>query len=306
MIDIKEVAENIYLIDNNLYSIPEYGATYFLDEAKKALIDVGPSTSSQSVLKGIRDLGFKPEDIKYIIVTHIHFDHAGGAGILMKEMPQAKLVVHSRGARHMINPERLLKSMWKTLGEEGITRNGEITPVRAEQVMAVKDNDCIKLSKEQVLTVIDAPGHAPHELCFYESRNGGIFSGDAAGNFSGEGIIEPLTPQPSFNLEKSIATLERLMALNANLIYFGHFGISDKVNKNLKLVIDKLKNHNDIIAASAENDFKQAAEKIIAQDRESMKPLRENMKPLYEHLTDVIMPVSVLGHIDYYKKAHNI
>ncbi len=97
MVDINEVAENIYLIDDQLYSIPKMGCVYLLNEDKKALIESGPSTSANAVLDGIREAGVRPEDIAYIIVTHIHLDHAGGAGVLIKDMPHAQVIVHHRG-----------------------------------------------------------------------------------------------------------------------------------------------------------------------------------------------------------------
>ena len=103
MAEVAEVAENVYLIDNQLYSIPEWGSVYLLDEENKALIETGPATSATHVINGIRQIGIEPEDIAYIIVTHIHLDHAGGAGVLLKDMPRARVLVHYRGARHLVN-----------------------------------------------------------------------------------------------------------------------------------------------------------------------------------------------------------
>ncbi len=94
MVDIKEVAENILLIDNELYSIPKWGSVYLINEEKKALIDTGPTTSVNTVLAGIEKTGVDPGEIDYVIATHIHLDHAGGVGELIKHMPQAKVLVH--------------------------------------------------------------------------------------------------------------------------------------------------------------------------------------------------------------------
>ena len=92
-----EVAENVSMIDDQLYSVPQHGSVYLLNEEKKALIDSGPVTSARVVLDGIRESGVRPEDIDYLIVTHIHLDHGGGAGVLLKNMPKARVVVHHRG-----------------------------------------------------------------------------------------------------------------------------------------------------------------------------------------------------------------
>ena len=103
MFNVAEVAENIYLIDDQLCSTSRLGSVYLLGEEKKALIESGPASSADTVLSGIKQAGVNPEDIAYIVVTHIHLDHAGGAGVLLKEMPRAKVVVHYNGARHMAN-----------------------------------------------------------------------------------------------------------------------------------------------------------------------------------------------------------
>ncbi|MFP4642105.1 MAG: MBL fold metallo-hydrolase [Dehalococcoidia bacterium] len=110
MVDVSEVAQNIYMIDDQLFSIPEWGSVYLINEEKKALIECGPTTSANTVLDGIREVGVRPEHISYLIVTHIHLDHAGGAGVLARHMPQAQVVVHHKGAQHLINPERLVES----------------------------------------------------------------------------------------------------------------------------------------------------------------------------------------------------
>ncbi|GAI19640.1 unnamed protein product, partial [marine sediment metagenome] len=109
--EVSKVSENIYMIDDQLYSIPKYGSVYLINEDKKALIDSGPTTSANSVLDGIKAVGVRPEDIDYIIVTHIHLDHSGGVGVLLRDMPQAQVFVHYKGARHLVNPAKLISSM---------------------------------------------------------------------------------------------------------------------------------------------------------------------------------------------------
>lgn len=306
MVDITEVAENIYMIDDQLYSIPKFGSVYLLNEEKKALVDSGPTTSAKVVLDGIRKVGFRPEDITFIIVTHIHLDHAGGAGVLLKGMPQARVVVHHKGARHLVNPAKLINSVMEVEGEEAMVRNGEVVPIEEHRVQAIHNGDTIKLSNKQVLKFIDAPGHAPHELCIFESRNGGVFVGDAVGNrVAGNRILIPITPPPSFGLELYINTLKRLMRLNATTIYFAHFGISNKVQENLQLAIDKLQARNDIIIkAIKENRFDSVAERLIAHACAELEPIKKKMKSLYEYWANVYIPISATGHIKYYQEKY--
>jgi len=302
MVDINEVAENIYLIDNQLLSIPKMGCVYLLDEEKKALIESGPATSASAVLDGIRRIGVRPEDIAYVIVTHIHLDHAGGAGVLLKNMPQAQVVVHHKGAGHLVNPAKLVNSTVESQGQEAVARCGEVVPIEEHRVQAIHDGDTIKLSEKQVLSFIDAPGHAPHELCIAESRNGGLFTGDAVGMFISENEI--LMPVPNVNPELCIDTLKRLMDLNATTIYFSHFGVSNKVQQNLQLAVDNLQVWDDIvIKAFTQNMFDSAAEKLIAQACARLEPIR-GMESLYEYLTTVHIPLCAAGHVKYYQQKY--
>ncbi|MBI2328431.1 MAG: MBL fold metallo-hydrolase, partial [Chloroflexi bacterium] len=252
-----EVAENVSMIDDQLYSIPQHGSVYLLNEKKKALIDSGPVTSARVVLDGIRESGVRPEDIDYLIVTHIHLDHGGGAGLLIKNMPKARVVVHHRGAKHLIDPTRLVSSALAALsrGERDLSQETELVPIEAERIKAVSDGDTIELGEQQVLRIIEAPGHAPHELCVYESRNNGLFSGDAAGLSVAENkVLVMVNAPPSFDADLSIATLKRLMALKASRIYFAHFGMSCEVQPKLQLAIDTLQAWDDIMTEAVRED----------------------------------------------------
>ena len=307
MVDIKEVAENIYMIDDQLYSIPEWGSVYLINEEKKALIDTGPTTSLSVVLDGIKRAGVRSEDIDYIIVTHIHLDHAGGAGVIIRDMPHAQVLVHHRGAKHLVNPAKLIGSAIEAQGEETIVKHGEVVPIAAERVKPVYEGDVLKLSEKQSLRFIDAPGHAPHELCIYESRNNGLFAGDAVGMSVAENEILLLdAPPPSFDAELCIDTLERLMKLKATMIYFAHFGVSDKVQENLRSAIGRLQVWDDIITEAVKEDgFEAAAERIMAQVCADLEPIGK-MEPLYKYITEVTTPLSIAGYLKYYQKKHRV
>ena len=305
MVDITEVAQNIYLIDNQLYSIPKWGSVYLINEDKKALIDTGPATSSKAVLEGIKRVGVSPEDIDYLIVTHIHLDHAGGVGTLLKDMPQARVVVHHKGAKHLVNPVRLVNSVRETQGEKVMRLVGEVVPVETERVMPVSGDDALKLGEQQVLRFIDAPGHASHELCIYESRHHGLFSGDAVAVSVAENrILMPVTPPPSFDLAAYLDTLERLMELRATALYFAHFGVVDKVQENLQLAMDKLRFWDKIVSEAIKEDgFEQAAEKFRTQLYLELEPVRQTAS-LYKYLTEGLVPLNIAGYIKYYQDKH--
>jgi len=303
MIDIKEVSQNIYMIDDQLYSIPKWGSVYLINEEKKALVDTGPTTSAGAVLDGIKKIGVSPEEIDYLIVTHIHLDHAGGAGFLLKDMPGAQVVVHQKGAKHLVAPERLVNSFAAAMGKNMMAKVGEMVPIDADRVKSVNDNDVLELGNEQTLKFIHAPGHAPHELCILESRNKGMFSGDAIGvSVADNEVLLPVTPPPSFDLESYLDTLTKLMALPVKTIYFAHFGTSDKVQEDLQVAIDKLKCWKDIIASAVdEKGFDGAADKLRAQICAELEPVRR-MDALHKYLTEGLALLNVAGYLKYYQE----
>jgi glyoxylase-like metal-dependent hydrolase (beta-lactamase superfamily II) len=304
MVDVSEVAENIFMIDNQLFSIPKWGSVYVINEEQKALVEVGPATSIATVIDGIRKIGIKPEDISYIIVTHIHLDHAGGAGVLIKDMPQAKLVVHHKGARHLSDPSRLVQSVIEAQDSEVMARHGEVTPIKIHRLLAVYDGDTISLGDKQTIKFIDAPGHAPHEMCIYETRNGGLFAGDAVGVYIAEpDILLPYHPPPHFDLKLCLNTLERLAKLAPCLLYYSHFGVSNKVKEHLNLARDKLIIWDDIAASAVkEGAFDDISRRLTAQacaELESMKRVK-SLKSLYEYLVKIHIPICAAGYTKYY------
>jgi len=304
-VDVSEVAENIYMIDAQLCSIAKLGSVYLLNEEKKVLVDSGPSSSASVVLDGIRQVGVRPEDINYIIVSHIHLDHGGGAGVLLKHMPQAQVVVHHKGAKHLMAPAELLDSSIEALGAEIIAQQGEVVPIEPHRLKLVHDNDTIRLSEKQVLDFIDAPGHAPHELCIYERRNGGLFVGDALGlNLAGGRVLLQCHPPPSFNPQVCISTIERLKGLNATSVYFAHFGAANKVQETLQLAIDKLRSYHTLMAKAVEdNTLDKAAEAISAQIRAEIEPVKR-LPSLYEFVDNVIVTPCIAGLLHYYRNRY--
>ncbi len=305
MVDVKAVAKGIYLIDINLDSIPKWGSVYLINEEKKALIDTGPTSSTSFVLDGIKQTGVKPEDIDYLILTHIHLDHAGSAGVLIRKMPKAQVLVHHRGARHLIDPARLVSSVIDAQGEAALASYGEVVPVEAARIKSIYESDQLKLSTEQLLQFMETPGHAPHELCIYEKRNNGLFVGDTVGIYLEEnGLLLPETPPPNFDPEFFIRTLERLAKLKVTKLYFAHFGVSTNVQQNLQVAIEKLQTWDKIasktIKGSRPGDLVQVMTTQGLTEIESVK----KMKSLYNYMVKVTIPTSVSGLSKYYEEKY--
>jgi len=213
-----------YLADVRLFQQEGFGAIYLIDDERKTVIETATSWEVGRVLEAIRAFGLKPEDIDALVVSHIHLDHAGGAGFLLPEMPRAKVYVHERGHKHLVDPTRLVESARQALGPEESEFYGTMRPIRADRLVAVKDGDRLDLGKHELL-FLDSPGHAPHELTFLDERNQCVYTGDAAGlYFPGDEILMPIAPAPAFDLEKNLRTFERLLALEPRALLFSHYG----------------------------------------------------------------------------------
>jgi len=297
-----EVAENIYLIDTEEGSIPGLTAAYLVNEGRKALIDAGCPNSASTILKGIQRLGVDPKEVSYIIVTHIHLDHAGGAGTLVKEMPYAKVLVHPRGAKHLTDPTRLISSAMQVLRPEEMERYGLMNPVTPENVEVVDDNAVIELSSQQRLKVVYTPGHAHHHLSLYEERNKGLFAGDAIGEYVAE--VEFLfvdTPPPSFDLTLALESIEKVKQLPLEILYFGHFGVSRKVEEILRVAQDKLKTWGEVIRQAMKNSAGDPVETLKEFVYAELEPIRGD--GARHNIWAAWATESVAGYVDYFKRT---
>jgi len=216
-----EVAPGIHLVDTCQFGRPGVGGVYLLEADQVALVESGTSLAKDRVLMALDELGIPRDKVRWIFLTHIHLDHAGGAGALLPHLPGARVVVHPRGATHLVNPSRLLASVRAAVGER-FPLYGEAVPIPEGRVHVARDGDRFDLGGRTILA-LDSPGHAPHHLCFLEEEEGLLFTGDAAGLFH-SGRLIPATVPPSFNLEASLSTLKRLYSLNPKTLLYTHFG----------------------------------------------------------------------------------
>ncbi len=203
---------------------------YVLEAGKTALVDVGPSASVENLLSGLRELNVNPADISYIFVTHIHIDHVGGIGKAIKQMPNARVIVHERGAPHLVDPTRLWEGSQQVLGEVAL-KYQPIEPVSEDRLITAEIGMLVDLGETEI-EVMDTPGHAPHHLNYIDRKEGRVFVGEAAGVYIGEvDSIRPTAPPP-FSLEQALTSLDKLIRLSPKSICYAHFGsATDAVNK---------------------------------------------------------------------------
>ncbi len=229
MADFAALADGIYCIDAD-YVKPQVAAIYLLAAGgEAALIDTGTTHSLANVDASLAALGIAPAQVRYVIPTHVHLDHAGGAGAMMRRFDQATLLIHPRGARHMIDPRRLVAGTIAVYGEAAFRRlYGDIEPVDASRVDIVEDGHVRRVGDRDLLFV-DTPGHARHHFCVYDAASGGIFTGDTFGlsyppmKRLARGLI-PTTPPTQFEPRALAESIDRLLALDPRRIFLTHFG----------------------------------------------------------------------------------
>lgn len=212
------------------YQRPGLAAIHLVEEAgEAALIDTGTSHSAPHVLEVLARKGLSPEQVAYVILTHVHLDHAGGAGELMHRLPRARLVVHPRGARHMIDPAKLIAGTVAVYGAEEATRAyGQIRPVPAERVVEAHEGLTLDLNSRRLL-FLDTAGHARHHCCIVDEASGSIFSGDTFGisyrefDVNGREFIFPATTPVQFDPAAAHASIDRLLGFNPQQIFLTHF-----------------------------------------------------------------------------------
>ncbi|MGA2367035.1 MAG: MBL fold metallo-hydrolase [Dehalococcoidia bacterium] len=237
-IRVTNVSPNLKLLDLQP-PIPGYGkfiSSYLVNGGKKAVIDPGPAVATHGLLEALAESGTKPEEIDYIVLTHIHIDHAGGAGNAVKAMPNAMVVVHERAVHHLVNPQKLWNASLLTLGDLAI-KYGEIEPVPAGRIVAAQDNMKLDLGGRE-LEIYFTPGHAIHHLSLFDRASGILLAGEAAGVCT-EGKVRPATPPP-FKLEEMLASVDKLIELKPTKLCYGHFGCYDNGLARLKQYREKL------------------------------------------------------------------
>lgn len=221
---------------------------YLLRSEKNAIIDVGPKAAIPNLLSALSELGMSPKEVDYIILTHIHIDHAGGAGTAIREMDRAKVLAHSRARRHLIDPTTLWENSQKTLGKLAI-QYGDIESVPENRILDCEDLMKLNLGRGLVLEVYLTPGHAPHHLSLFDRASGVLIAGEAAGVCLG-GAIRPATPPP-FKLEDALSSIDRLIGLEPKLLCYGHFGCYDNAPERLRAIRQKLLDWYEIVTAAA-------------------------------------------------------
>lgn len=249
--------DGIVAVDTMMGGMTSVTAGYLLTAPRPALIECGPAKTIDHLIRGLRSLGMDPDDLAYLILTHIHLDHAGGAGDVAAAFPNATVVVSEVGARHMHEPERLNRSAEMVYGDLYGTVYGGCTPIAADRLLGVTDGDQIDLGGGRTLELMYTPGHAKHHVGVHDSQTGAIFAGDSVGvKLPGMHHIRPATPPADFHLEAALNSLARYREREPSRIYLAHYGPVDPPDEALDEADDRLR----LWAATAEGAYHESSE----------------------------------------------
>jgi glyoxylase-like metal-dependent hydrolase (beta-lactamase superfamily II) len=214
---------DLYYVDTGMYDVAGYGAVYILDAERPALVDTGIGTNHERVLAAVEEVGIAPADVEALAVTHVHLDHAGGAGFLAAEYPNADVYVHEIGAPHLVDPTRLWEGTKRAVGDQ-FRFYTEPDPVPEGRVVEVTNGDTVELG-DHALAVHHAPGHAPHQVVFYDPDNDAAFTADAAGIYApGRDELFPTSPPPNFDSDQCQADVGLLEEVEPGTLCYTHFG----------------------------------------------------------------------------------
>jgi glyoxylase-like metal-dependent hydrolase (beta-lactamase superfamily II) len=278
---VDEITPHLKLLSAHptLAGFEDFIGCYLLTGEKKALVDVGPSAGIPGLLNALSRAGASPDEIDYIILTHVHIDHAGGIGQAAKAMKNARVLAHNRALNHLIDPTALWQASRNTLGELAL-RYGKIEPVPNDRIISVEDGMKVDLGEGLVPEIYLTPGHAPHHLAIFDPKDNILLAGDMAGVYMHD-FFRPNSP-PLFRLQDFLKSIDRAIALQPTKIAYSHFGCYGDAVQKLRAVRAQTILWHEIIRAGAK-DGKTAEEmfRLLRKQDDTIEKIEKLDKSVY-------------------------
>ncbi|MEH7235028.1 MBL fold metallo-hydrolase [Bacillus sp. JJ1562] len=308
---IHDLGDRIHLIDVYDLGLSNRSGTYVINEDDITLVETGSSMSLPHILNGLKELEIDPQNVKNIIVTHIHLDHSGGVGILLQDCPNATVFVHPKGARHLMDPSRLKLGAKAVYGDDFDRLFEPILPVPEEKIIIKEDGETLQIGRNRTLTFFDTQGHCDHHFCILDSVSNGIFTGDTIGMNCEEVLADigiklyiPLTSPNQFKPDATLHSLERIKNMNVDRIYFGHFGATSDVEEVYKQIKSWVPLYVEIgeKAVQLNKDYTWIGEQIFNLIKGELTKLGvPESHQIYDYLK-IELPISAMGIVDYLGK----
>ncbi|WP_067726488.1 MBL fold metallo-hydrolase [Oceanobacillus damuensis] len=300
----------IHLIDGFDLDVSNRTGTYVIKEDNLTLIETGPSPSIKYIKAGLSDLGHSLDEVKYIILTHIHLDHAGGAGLLIRECPNAEIIVHPRGKRHLVDPKKLAAGARAVYGESFSELFDPILPIAEDRLLIKGEGDTLEIGQNCILEFWDTPGHAKHHLGIYDPVSNGMFTGDTAGVRyeqlvpDGVDLILPSTSPNHFNPNDMETSIDRFRKKNLDRIYYGHFGMTENPDQALNQVSGWLEVFMEVgeQAVIEGRGYDTVSQRLLERIRLHLREKGIDDDHEVYILINLDLQVGSLGIIDYFKK----
>lgn len=281
-------SDDLHLIDTH-YLHPEQAGAWLLEHhGRAAFVECNTSLAVPRLLAALHARGLARDAVDWVFVTHVHLDHAGGAGTLLEALPAARLVVHPAGARHMIDPSRLIAGATAVYGPERMAElYGGILPIPAERILAPEDGQVIELAGRP-LTAVHTPGHAWHHMAVHDPHSEGVFTGDVFGlayravHTPKGPFLFPTTAPTQFDPEAMLTSIQRIVALEPRWIHLTHYG-SIPWEPRLHRDLERLLRAWTSLALGVVRDHPDGAERLVAMGRQLHLTLRSHYDKLGGH-----------------------
>jgi glyoxylase-like metal-dependent hydrolase (beta-lactamase superfamily II) len=263
-----EEAPGVTRVDLRWTGLPAQIAAYLVDGGDGfAVVETGPASTLPTLLAAVRAVGREPGEITHVLVTHVHLDHAGGAGALLEHAPRASVHVHPVGAPHLAHPGRLIASAERLYGDRMGELWGRTVPVPADRLVKLHDGDEVRVGRRR-LRAVETPGHAWHHHAFHDPDAGLVVAGDAAGiRLLGVRHVRPPTPPPEIDVPRWLESVERLRALRPARLLLTHFGGVEDVAWHLDDLAERLRvweRWAETVAGAAPADAADALRRLAA------------------------------------------
>jgi len=282
-VTVTDLGNDLFQIDTEQSGYKGITAGYLIRSSKPTLIETGTASSAPVVIAALEKLEIFPKDLASIVVTHVHLDHAGGAGHLTSHYPHAELIAHERGAKHLVDPTKLMNSARRVFGSIIDDVMGALLPTPVERVRSLGDIATIDLGDGRTLNSYYAPGHASHHVGLLDSSTGDLFVGDAAGVYIPDtDIVKPATPPPDFDLDIALKTIDTFENLKPTRLLFSHYGPVSKIDETLDRSREELRVWVELVreARNSRLDLDHAISMIIERTRERYTALFANVSAL--------------------------